>query len=171
VEYAPQGRGATQPAAFGHHVEGVVAGLQVGACRLKPDPLHEPCRALADLGSEHPGEVAHAHRRSGGERGQPVVTAGRGLDAILYGPDGGALGPGHPDRRGELGLAARPRLPSDAAASPALANTSCGPTTSIGCTPSKATNTTAGLLTIPLSLWRTDGVNDTYPTDSAIARS
>jgi hypothetical protein len=39
-----------------------------------------------------------------------------------------------------------PRLPSDAAASPAPVNTSCGPTTSIGCTPSKATKTTPGWL-------------------------
>src|SRR6516165_1498418 len=61
-----------------------------------------------------------------------------------------------------------PRPPSDAAASPALANTSCGPTTSIGCTPSKATKTTAGSLTDPLSPWFIDGVNDTYPTHSAM---
>jgi len=108
VDYAPPGLGAPWPAAFGHHIERVEARLEVGACRLKPDPLHEACRALADLGGEHAGEVAHAHRRRGGERGQPVVTAGRGLDAILDGPDGGAPGPGHPDRRGELGLAARP---------------------------------------------------------------
>lgn len=108
VEYAPQGLGTAQPAAFGHHVERVVAGFELGTCGLEPDPFHEPSRALADLGGEHPGEVAHAHRRRGGERGQPVITAGRGLDAVLDGPDRRALGPGHPDRRGELGLAARP---------------------------------------------------------------
>jgi len=108
VEHAPQRLGAAQPAAFGHHVERVVARFEVGACRLEPHTLHEPSRALADLGGEHAGEMAHAHGRRGGEHGQPVVTAGRGLDPVLDGPDGRTLRPGHPDRRGELGLAARP---------------------------------------------------------------
>src|SRR5262245_55273869 len=40
-------------------------------------------------------------------------------------------------------------LPSDRAASPALANTSYGPATSIDCTPSKATKTTGSSLTDP----------------------
>ena len=106
VDYAPPGLGAPWPAAFGHHIERVEARLEVGACRLEPDALHEPSRALADLGGEHPAEVAHAHGRRGGERGQPVITAGRGLDPVLDGSDGRALGPGHPGGRGELGLAA-----------------------------------------------------------------
>jgi hypothetical protein len=42
-----------------------------------------------------------------------------------------------------------PRLPTAAAASPALVNTSYGPATSIDCTPSKATNTIGSSLTDP----------------------
>jgi hypothetical protein len=49
VEHAPQGLGAAQPAAFGHHVERVVTRLEASVCRLKPDPLHEPSRALTDI--------------------------------------------------------------------------------------------------------------------------
>jgi len=83
VEDAPQRLGAAEPAPFGHHVESVVACLKLGAGRFDPDPLHEPSRTLTDLGAEDAGEVAHAHRRRGGERGQPVVVAGGGLDAVL----------------------------------------------------------------------------------------
>jgi hypothetical protein len=37
VEDAAQGLGAAQAAAFGHHLQGVVARLEVGARRVKPD--------------------------------------------------------------------------------------------------------------------------------------
>ena len=61
---------------------------------------------LADLGGEDAGEVAHAHGGRRGQGGHAVVAARRRLDEGLHGPDGRALGPGHPDRRGELGLSA-----------------------------------------------------------------
>src|SRR5690349_4280546 len=62
------------------------------------------------------------------------------------------------------------RLPSDPAASPALANTSYGPATSIDCTPSKATKTTGRSLTDPTVAaarrWRQRRVPHTFGHDA-----
>ena len=99
--------GTAQPAARRNDVEGVRGLLELAAGRLQASALDETARSLADLGREDPGEVAHAHRGRRGERREAVVTPGGGFDEGLHRADGRALGAGHPDRRGELGLAPR----------------------------------------------------------------
>ena len=54
------------------------------------------------------GVVFLTHRRSGRERGYPVVAACRRLDQGPDRPHRGALGARHPHGRGKLGLATRP---------------------------------------------------------------
>ena len=108
LEDAPQRLGAAEAAARRDDVEGVARRLELAPGRLDPGALDEAAGALADLGGEHAGEVAHAHGRRGGQGGQAVVAARRGLDEVLDGADGRALGPGHPDGRRELRLPARP---------------------------------------------------------------
>ncbi len=88
---------AAQPAARRHDVERVGGLLEVTARRLEADSLDEAARALADLGGEHAGEVAHAHAGRGGQRGQAVVAPGSGFHQALDSPDRRPLGPGHPD--------------------------------------------------------------------------
>src|SRR5690348_6571493 len=107
------------------------------------------------------------HRLAAARR--KAITSGSALAALDPDPPGstkvsiGAPGPGSGAVPSSRPLSVRtgpprtdatrtwypPRLPSDAATSPAPTNTSCGPTTSIGCTPSNATKTTARSLTDP----------------------
>ena len=92
--------------------------------------------ALAALEPVPPGSTRVSIRSP--RPGSGTVPSSRPLSERTSPPRGDATRTWYP-----------PCLPSDAAASPALANTSCGPATSIGCTPSKATKTTASSFTDP----------------------
>ena len=83
--------------ADGDDVEGVVGRLQLAAGRLQADAFDEAPGGLAHFGGEDAGEVADAHGGGRRQGRKPMIATGGRLHHRLYGPDGGAFGPRHPD--------------------------------------------------------------------------
>ena len=107
-ERAAERLGGAEAGSAGDSVDGERRGLEQPARDLDPHPLDVHRGRAADLGAEHAGEVARAHRGPGREPFDAVVVVGVLADPVLQLAQRIARRELRRELRAELGLTARP---------------------------------------------------------------